>query len=63
MATSRRKMAEDIDEFHRWLNQMLRDAKDKLKMSDGSIAYILFNEANRFYFLSISKGENKPDAT
>jgi len=56
-------MAEDIDEFHRWLNQMLRDAKDKLKMSDGSIAYILFNEANRFYFLSISKGENKPDAT
>ena len=40
---------EDVVEFERWLSQMLRDAKDKLSISDETIAHLLLTEGMEYY--------------
>ena len=60
MATSRRKMAEDIDEFQRWLTQMLKDAKEKLHLTDGTITWLLSLEVTRYYHKTLCKDSKQP---
>lgn len=40
---------EKIDEFHQWIDKMLRDAKKELKVSDITIAFILMGVASDYY--------------
>ncbi len=48
---------ENVDEFNRWLDQMLKDAKEKLNMSDRTIAFILFGKANEYYLRTICNAQ------
>ena len=50
---------ENVSEFQRWLDQMLRDAKDKLNMTDETIVWILLKEATSYYFRTLGKHENR----
>ena len=52
---------ENIVEFERWLDKMLRDAKEKLNMTDETIAWILLREGTACYFRTIGRREiNSP---
>ena len=44
---------ENIVEFENWLDKMLRDAKEKLNMTDGTIAWILLKEGTAYYFKTL----------
>ena len=44
---------ENIEEFEGWLYTMLRDAKNKLKMTDKDIAYFLLREGINHYLKQI----------
>ena len=46
---------EDVHEFEIWLERMLKDSKEQLGMTDKTIAYILFREANGYYLRTIAK--------
>lgn len=50
---------EDVAEFHRWFDQMLKDAKEKLNMTDETITWILLQEATAYYFRTLGKHENR----
>jgi hypothetical protein len=52
---------EQIAEFQRWLDQMLKDAKEKLNMRDETIAWILLREGTAYYFKTISKKKSDPE--
>jgi hypothetical protein len=52
-------MLENVEEFEKWLEQMLKDAQEKLNMTDATIAYILLREGTEYYFKTICKGEDK----
>ena len=44
-------------EFESWLDNMLRDAKDKLHITDRLIAYVLLREGINYYLKQITEGE------
>jgi len=45
---------ENVREFENWLEQLLRDAKKKLEITDKTIAYILLREGTVYYLKSIT---------
>lgn len=40
---------ENVAEFQRWLSQMLKDSKEKLGMTDETLADLLLREGLRYY--------------
>jgi len=44
---------EDIIQFEQWLSQMLKDSKEKLNVSDETIAYILLRVGIDYYLRTI----------
>jgi len=59
-ATSRRDkvvFVENVSEFQRWLDKMLKDAREKLNMTDETITWILLREATASYFRTLGKQE------
>lgn len=44
-------------EFERWLDKMLRDAKENLNMTDETIIWILFQKLTDLYFRTLGKHE------
>ena len=48
---------ENVVELERGLDKMLRDAKEKLNMTDETIAWILLREGTAYYFRTIGKSE------
>ena len=48
---------ENIEEFEKWLQTLLKDAKKKLEMKDSTIAWLLLREGTEYYFRSITKKE------
>ena len=51
---------EKVDEFECWLYRMLQDAKEKLNMTDGTIAWILLREGTAYYFKTLGNAPEKP---
>jgi len=51
---------ENVVEFERWLDKMLRDAKEKLNMKDGTIAWILLKEGTAYYLKTLGDSTEKP---
>ncbi len=45
------------EEFTEWLYRLLKDSKQKLNMSDRTIAYILLREGTNFYLKDICNDE------
>jgi hypothetical protein len=41
---------EDVDEFYHWLNRMIEDSKEKLGMTEETIAFILSEQAALRYY-------------
>ena len=50
-------MLEHAEEFEEWLNRLLKDSKQKLNMSDRTIAYILLREGTQYYLKDICNDE------
>ena len=50
-------MLERAEEFEEWLYRLLRDSKQKLNMSDKTIAYILLREGINYYLRGIANDE------
>lgn len=46
---------ENADEFERWLERMLHDAREKLAVTDETIAWVLLREGTAAYFRSMNK--------
>ena len=46
---------ENVSEFQRWLDKMLKDAKEQLNMTDETITWILLREATASYFRTLGK--------
>jgi hypothetical protein len=46
---------EDVTEFQSWLQKLLLNAKDKLHITDETLAFILLREGTNYYFRTISK--------
>ena len=51
---------ENIVELERWLSQMLRDAKEKLNISDETIAHLLLREGMAYYSKTLGRSPEKP---
>lgn len=51
---------ENVVEFERWLDKMLKDAKEKLNMTDATITWILLREATAYYSKTIGDAPEKP---
>ena len=51
---------ENVVEFQSWLDNMLKDAKDKLNMTDRTIAWILLREGTAYYFKTLGDTPEKP---
>ena len=51
---------EDVVEFESWLDKMLKDAKEKLNMTDGTIAWILLREGIAYYYKTLGHSPKKP---
>ena len=51
---------ENVVEFQCWLDKMLEDAKKKLNMTDGTIAWILLREGTAYYFKTLGDVHGKP---
>lgn len=49
---------ENAKEFEQWLNQCLEDAKDKLQMTDRTIAYILLTKGMNYYLKQLVREEH-----
>jgi len=54
-------MGEDVAEFQKWLAQMLKDAKEKLHLTDGTITWLLSLEVTRYYHKTLCKRQNDLD--
>ena len=52
---------ENVVEFQNWLDKMLKDAKEKLNMTNGTIAWILLREGTAYYFKTLEHGSEKPE--
>ena len=52
---------ENIVEFEHWLDKMLNDAKEKLNMTDATIAWILLREGTAYYFKTFGNAPEKPE--
>jgi len=50
-------MLEHTEEFEEWLNRLLKDSKQKLDISDKTIAYILLHEGLNYYLKDIANDE------
>jgi len=50
-------MLEHAEEFEEWLNRLLKDSKQKLNMSDRTLAYILLREGLNYYLKDICNDE------
>jgi len=50
-------MLEHSEEFEEWLNRLLKDSKQKLNMSDKTLAYILLREGLNYYLRTICNDE------
>ena len=48
---------EHAEEFEEWLYRLLKDSKQKLNMSDRTIAYILLREGTNYYLKDIANDE------
>ncbi len=46
---------ENIIEFERWLWRTINDGKEKLGMTDQTLAYILLREGLNYYLKTIGK--------
>jgi len=46
---------EDVKQFNEWLYHMLKDAKEKLEITDETIAWVLLKEGTNYYFKTIVK--------
>jgi len=44
---------EQVKTFEQWLSQMLKDSKEKLDMTDATIAYLLLREGTHYYLKTI----------
>ncbi len=47
---------ENIEEFQKWFYALLNDSKQKLGMSDRTIAYILVTEGMKYFMKVVVKG-------
>ena len=50
---------ENVVEFESWLDKMLRDAKEKLNMTNGTIAWILLREGTSYYYKTLGNAPEK----
>ena len=50
---------ERADKFEEWLQRMIKDSKEKLDMTDKTIAYILLKEGINYYLKTISYQEQE----
>ena len=48
---------EHEEEFEEWLNRLLKDSKQKLNMSDKTLAYLLLREGINYYLRDICNDE------
>ncbi len=48
---------ENINEFEIWLSRLIHDAKQKLCVSDHTIAYTLLREGTKYYLKDICNDE------
>jgi hypothetical protein len=48
-------MVENVDEFEKWIEKMLKDAKKQLHMTDETMTYILLREGLACYYRTINK--------
>ena len=46
---------ENVAEFEKWLAQMLKDAKEKLEITDSTIGYILLEESRKYLYKTTAK--------
>ena len=51
---------ENVVEFQNWLDNMLKDAKEKLNMTDRTITWILLREATAYYYKTLGHAPEKP---
>ena len=51
---------ENVVEFEKWLDKMLRDAKEKLNMTNETIAWILLREGTTYYYKTLGHKPEKP---
>ena len=51
---------ENVSEFQRWFDRMIKDAKEQLNMTDETIVWILLKEATSYYFRTLCKNDLKP---
>ena len=51
---------ENVIEFQVWLDRMLKDAKEKLNMTDETIAWVLLKEGTAYYFKTLRHAPEKP---
>ena len=51
---------ENVVEFQSWLDKMLKDAKEKLNMTDRTITWILLREATAYYYKTLGHAPEKP---
>ena len=61
MVTNKMSFIENITEFESWLDKMLKDAKEKLNMTDATIAWILLREGTAYYFKTFGTAPEKPE--
>ncbi len=50
---------EHTEEFESWLLKLINDAKQKLNLSNRTIAYILLREGTKYYLAQIMNEEIK----
>ena len=51
---------ENVIEFQVWLDRMLKDATEKLSMTDETIAWVLLKEGTAYYFKTLRYAPEKP---
>lgn len=54
---------EQIDEFQKWMEQMLSDAKKKLGMSDETLAFLLMEKALDYYARSMARRQLRDESS
>uniref|UniRef100_A0A6H2A164 Uncharacterized protein n=1 Tax=viral metagenome TaxID=1070528 RepID=A0A6H2A164_9ZZZZ len=48
---------ENIEQFHEWMNTMLRDAREKLELKDDTLAYLLMEYSMDCHIKAIAMRE------
>jgi len=51
---------ENVVEFESWMDNMLKDAKEKLNMTNETIAWILLREGTSYYAKTIGHAPEMP---